>query len=187
MTLKLTVLALSLGLSVVAANAQTMDLGPDSTGYQRFLLYPHLERGFDAMSRDDRSIALSEFEQAHALAPNNPVVALHLAQAYRRFGEPARAEALLRDQPKHNPGNRRLNQALADLRGTTSKPGRAASTARMPATPRTPKAAAARPADEVPVDDSGYGFDNIGDVLTVSPMLMEKYLAAASKGSKLAV
>ena len=30
-----------------------------------------------------------------------------------------------------------------------------------------------------PADDSGEGFDNIGDVLTVSPVLMEKYLAAA--------
>lgn len=35
-------------------------------------------------------------------------------------------------------------------------------------------------AEEVfPVDDSGYGFDNIGDVLTISPLLMEKYLEAA--------
>jgi hypothetical protein len=33
-----------------------------------------------------------------------------------------------------------------------------------------------KPADEFPVDDSGYGFDNIGDVLTISPLLMEKYL-----------
>jgi hypothetical protein len=33
--------------------------------------------------------------------------------------------------------------------------------------------------DEFPADDSGYGFDNIGDVLTVSPLLMEKYLTAA--------
>jgi hypothetical protein len=32
---------------------------------------------------------------------------------------------------------------------------------------------------EFPPDDTGYGFDNIGDVLTVSPMLMEKYLDAA--------
>ena len=32
---------------------------------------------------------------------------------------------------------------------------------------------------DFPSDDSGYGFDNIGDVLTVSPLLMEKYLAAA--------
>ena len=30
-----------------------------------------------------------------------------------------------------------------------------------------------------PTDDLGNGFDNIGDVLTVSPVLMEKYMAAA--------
>ena len=38
---------------------------------------------------------------------------------------------------------------------------------------------AARPADEFPVDDSGYGFDNNGDVLSISPLLMEKYMQAA--------
>ena len=32
---------------------------------------------------------------------------------------------------------------------------------------------------DFPTDDSGNGFDNIGDVLTISPVLMEKYLAAA--------
>jgi hypothetical protein len=32
---------------------------------------------------------------------------------------------------------------------------------------------------EFPSDDTGYGFDDIGEVLTVSPMLLEKYLAAA--------
>jgi len=36
-----------------------------------------------------------------------------------------------------------------------------------------------RLADDFPVDDSGYGFDNIGDVLSISPVLMEKYLDAA--------
>ncbi len=46
---------------------------------------------------------------------------------------------------------------------------------------------AVRPADEFPVDDSGYGFDNIGDVLTVSPMLMEKYMASAASVSRLAI
>lgn len=45
----------------------------------------------------------------------------------------------------------------------------------------------ARPADDFPVDDSGYGFDNNGDVLSVSPMLMEKYMAAAKKVAQLAV
>lgn len=32
---------------------------------------------------------------------------------------------------------------------------------------------------EFPPDDSGHGFDNIGDVLSVSPLLIEKYLDAA--------
>jgi hypothetical protein len=43
-----------------------------------------------------------------------------------------------------------------------------------------------QPADDFPSDDVGYGFDNIGDVLTVSPLLMEKYLAAAEKIAELA-
>src|SRR6185436_5253002 len=32
---------------------------------------------------------------------------------------------------------------------------------------------------EFPPDDAGHGFDNIGDVLTLPPMLLEKYMAAA--------
>jgi cytochrome c553 len=36
-----------------------------------------------------------------------------------------------------------------------------------------------QPAATFPQDDSGYGFDNIGDVLSVSPLLLEKYLQAA--------
>ncbi len=36
-------------------------------------------------------------------------------------------------------------------------------------------------AGDFPHDDIGYGFDNIGDVLTMSPLLLEKYVAAARK------
>ncbi|RYG39955.1 DUF1587 domain-containing protein, partial [bacterium] len=43
------------------------------------------------------------------------------------------------------------------------------------------------PADDFPSDDVGYGFDNIGDVLSVSPLLMEKYMSAAEKLSKSAI
>jgi len=38
-----------------------------------------------------------------------------------------------------------------------------------------------RPADDFPSDDVGYGFDNIADVLSISPLLMEKYLNAAEQ------
>ena len=34
---------------------------------------------------------------------------------------------------------------------------------------------------DFPSDDSGHGFDNIGDVLTISPVLMEKYIDAAER------
>ena len=44
-----------------------------------------------------------------------------------------------------------------------------------------------KPADDFPADDSGYGFDNIGDVLSLSPVLMEKYLAAAEKIARKAI
>lgn len=32
-----------------------------------------------------------------------------------------------------------------------------------------------------PSDDTGYGFDNIADVLTISPLLLEKYISAAKE------
>jgi len=39
----------------------------------------------------------------------------------------------------------------------------------------------------LPADDLGYGFDNIADALMVSPFLMERYLLAAAKISRLAI
>ena len=43
------------------------------------------------------------------------------------------------------------------------------------------------PADDFPSDDVGYGFDNIGDVLSMPPILLEKYLAAAEMISEEAI
>src|SRR5262245_9065201 len=42
-------------------------------------------------------------------------------------------------------------------------------------------------ADLLPADDIGYGFDNIGDVLQVSPVLLERYLSAARRISRAAI
>jgi len=44
-----------------------------------------------------------------------------------------------------------------------------------------------RPGDWLPVDDSGYGFDNIAAVLSTSPTLLERYMSAAHKVSRLAI
>lgn len=37
------------------------------------------------------------------------------------------------------------------------------------------------PTDDFPADDTGHGFDNIADVLTVPSLLLEKYLGAAEE------
>lgn len=42
-------------------------------------------------------------------------------------------------------------------------------------------------AEDFPQDDSGYGFDNIGDALSLPPVLMGKYLSAAEKVVDLAL
>jgi len=39
----------------------------------------------------------------------------------------------------------------------------------------------------LPADDSGYGFDNIGSVLSLSPSLMQRYLLSAHQIARLAV
>jgi mono/diheme cytochrome c family protein len=41
--------------------------------------------------------------------------------------------------------------------------------------------------DLLPPDDSGYGFDNVADVLSMSPGLLERYLLAARKIARVAV
>jgi len=43
------------------------------------------------------------------------------------------------------------------------------------------------PADDFPTDDVGYGFDNIGDVLSMPPVLLEKYLRAAQQVTTAAI
>jgi hypothetical protein len=45
----------------------------------------------------------------------------------------------------------------------------------------------AKPGDRLPLDDTGYGFDNIGDVLSVSPVLLERYMSVARSVAALAV
>jgi mono/diheme cytochrome c family protein len=40
--------------------------------------------------------------------------------------------------------------------------------------------------DQLPVDDTGFGFDNIADVLSVSPTLMDRYIRVAGKVARTA-
>ncbi len=109
-----TLLALSLVCAEHLAYGQSIETGAQSGKLESFLLYPHLQKGFSALERGDRSVALAEFERAHAMAPNNPTVATYLALAYRRFGDQTRAIAVVTEQLKRNPGNVQLLKVLSD-------------------------------------------------------------------------
>ena len=91
------------------------------------------------------------------------------------------------------PGTRDFHHELLGRTGVDRPPDPGRVTARRlnrieyDRTVRTLLGVHARPADTFPTDDSGYGFDNNGDVLSVSPLLMEKYIAAAKRLSQLAV
>jgi adsorption protein A len=106
----------------VTASAQTPDLAADLTGYTRYVVYPHLQKGWESMQRGDRDRALAELERARSLAPQSAAVALHLAAAYKKFGEAARAESLLREQLTRTPGDERLRSALTELRVVARQP-----------------------------------------------------------------
>ncbi len=44
-----------------------------------------------------------------------------------------------------------------------------------------------QPADDFPADDTGYGFDNIGDALSMPPVLFDRYFTAAEKIMSMAI
>src|SRR5260370_36549444 len=43
------------------------------------------------------------------------------------------------------------------------------------------------PSTLLPPDDAAYGFDNVGDVLGMSPVLLERFMEAATKVGALAI
>ena len=57
-------LALTLLLVAGPVLGQPIDLGPGVSGYTRFLVYPHLQKGFDALRDADQARAYDEFRQA---------------------------------------------------------------------------------------------------------------------------
>jgi bacteriophage N4 adsorption protein A len=149
------------------ASAQQFDLGNDLSGYRRFLVYPHLQQGWESMQRGERDRALAEFEQARRLAPENAAVALHLAAAYRKFGEPGRAESILRAQLKQTPDDARLSSALADLRPAAAQ--------RPAVTPQPPAVVTPDPSSPTPQPRWG------GTVETKDAVSATRAPAAASR------
>ncbi len=144
------ILVLALSVSPLVAVAQVMDLGPDITPLQRFQVHPHLDKAFEAMARGDGARAISELQAAHSLAPQNATIALELAAAHRRFGQPAQAEAVLKAQLRRNPADARLSMALKELVAQAQPPAAAAAPTLAPAAASASPAPVAAPPPPVP-------------------------------------
>lgn len=99
----------------LSAQTPTIDLGSEVSTLTRYRVYPHLQRGLEAVESGNEKIALAELEQARRLAPDNPAVAMYLADAYRTFGHLEQARSLLQEQLHTTPGEARLNAAMSAL------------------------------------------------------------------------
>ncbi len=80
----------------------------DTSRYQQFVVYPHRQAGYEAMRAGDQAKAIGEFTRARELAPQNIDTALDLAEAYRHFGQPARAKQVMDEQRRYTPDDERL-------------------------------------------------------------------------------
>lgn len=80
--------------------------------YRHFVIYPHLEKALRAQKKNDEKTAIQEFEHAQQQVPDNVVLSLYLAEAYRHFGHDEQALRVLREQLKRHPDNQRLQQQL---------------------------------------------------------------------------
>jgi mono/diheme cytochrome c family protein len=120
--------------------------------------------------RDEWELILQKMESGEMPPPSIPRPAAADIEAFATFvrSEFAKADANIKPDPGRVTA-RRLNRTeytntVRDLLGVSFN---------------------AR--NDFPTDDSGHGFDNIADVLTISPVLMERYMAAAETVASRAV
>jgi adsorption protein A len=77
---------------------------------QRFVAYPHVHAGLQAMDQSQFDTAIEEFQYALNVAPANPVIAGYLARAYASSGDFARSIETLDRQQLLTPNEKALGQ-----------------------------------------------------------------------------
>ena len=69
MKLFIKILLVLLAINGYAQSAPKPDLGAGISSYQKFLIYPHIEKGMSALEVGDNSRAIQEFLWARKRAP----------------------------------------------------------------------------------------------------------------------
>jgi adsorption protein A len=101
-------------VSSYAQPSGNIDLGPGVSSYQKFLAYPHIEKGLSALDRGDNVRAIEELLQARKIAPKSPATALYLANAYDKEGKYHLAKDVLEQQLVITPNNPQILKRLSN-------------------------------------------------------------------------
>ena len=105
---------LLLAINGYAQSTAKPDLGAGISSYQKFLIYPHIEKGMSALELGDNSRAIQEFLWARKRAPKSPATALYLANAYIKDGDYSKAEKVLEQQLIFTPKNPQILKRLSN-------------------------------------------------------------------------
>ena len=109
-------LALLLPYGVSAQSVQEADWSQGLSSYQRFVVYPHLEKAFRDMEEGDVKSAVAQFSQAHALAKQQPQIALYLANALEKDQQFNQALELLSNLQAQYPKRQDIQLALTQVK-----------------------------------------------------------------------
>lgn len=112
---------LSIPVIGFAKSIQNPDWSQGLSSYEKFIVYPHLERAFRAMDDHELHVAISEFYQARKLSKNQPQISLYLADAYEKNDQLNEAIAVLDQLSKENPQRQDIQQALIEAKTKHNK------------------------------------------------------------------
>lgn len=115
-SIALLLLATCLGMPLAAEQTSTsQSTEPEITEYQRFVSYPHLEKGLQAFGQKNYALATEELEQAYRLAPNSQRITVSYAIALEAAGNRSAALAVLKPWISNNTAKPEMRAAYREM------------------------------------------------------------------------
>jgi len=101
-----------LGVLCLQNLASATSAGENINTLQEFVIYPHVEKGLDAIAARHFNQAIDEFKQARSWAPKNPDTAIYLANAYTLNEQYELAVQVLSIQDRYTPHQPEVTELL---------------------------------------------------------------------------
>lgn len=114
MKILMTLLIVLFSTASFAQKSLKVDLGPGINSYQKFLVYPHIQKGLTDLDQGKIDDAIQEFSRARQIAPKSPTTALYLANAYIKGSNYSSAKEVLEQQLLISPGDRQILKRLSN-------------------------------------------------------------------------